>query len=118
MNRVLLSYVGLCLMISGCAAHQALSTHDAGQPASAKSGMPQELRKFDIQAEDATIALNEWSKQADQQLLFDFSLVRGRQTHPVAGMLQPSEALKSMLKDTGLVASVLNERTWTIAPDR
>jgi hypothetical protein len=33
-------------------------------------------------------------------------------------MLQPSEALRSMLKDTGLVADNVNELTVAIMPHR
>jgi hypothetical protein len=51
-------------------------------------------------------------------VLFDFSVLRNRQTRGVEGMLQPSEALRSMLENTGLVASNVNELTVAITPDR
>jgi hypothetical protein len=119
MNRVLLSYVSLCLLISGCTSSSALSTHDAGHKmASVKSGAHEELRKFNIAAGDAPAALNEFSRQANKQVLYEYTILQTRQTHAVEGMLQPSEALKSMLKGTGLVANNVNELTVAIVPDR
>jgi hypothetical protein len=71
----------------------------------------------DIETADAMAALSEWSRQSNQQLLFDASVVRGRHTRAVTGI--PTEALKSLLKGTGLVARVVDERTWTVtAADR
>ena len=119
MNRVLLSYISLCLLISGCTSSSALSTHDAGHKMpSVESGAHEELRKFDIAAGDAPTALSEFSRQANKQVLFDYGVLRTRQTRGVEGMLQPSEALISMLKDTGLVAHDVNELTVAITPNR
>jgi hypothetical protein len=119
MNRVLLSYVSLLSLISGCTSSSALSTHDAGQKMpSVESGAHEELRQFNIAAGDAPTALNEFSRQANKQVLFDYAVLRTRQTRGVEGMLQPSEALRSMLKDTGLVARDVNELTLAITPDR
>jgi hypothetical protein len=119
MNRLLLSYVSLLSLISGCTSSAALSTHDAGvKMSSVESGAHEELRKFDIPAGDASTALNEFSREANKQVLYDFNVLRNRQTRAVEGMLQPSEALKSMLKGTGLVARNVNELTVAITPDR
>ncbi len=119
MNRALLSGVSLLVLICGCASHPALSTHDTGRPApSADPGTYSELRKFDIEVTDARVALNEFSEQADQQVLFDYSALRGRQTHTVVGTLQPAEALKAMLQDTGMVVGYVNERTVAITLGR
>ena len=119
MNRVLLSYVSLLSVISGCTSSSALSTHDAGQKmSSVESGAHEELRKFHIAAGDAPAALSEFSGQANQQVLFDYSILRDRQTRGVEGMLQPSEALRSMLKGTGLFAHDVNALTVAIMPDR
>jgi hypothetical protein len=119
MNRVLLGYVSLLTLISSCTSLATLSTHDTGhkiQPV--ESGAHEELQKFNIAAGDAPTALNEFSIQANKQVLFDYAVLRDRQTRGVEGMLQPSEALRSMLKDTGLVADNVNEQTFAIMPDR
>jgi hypothetical protein len=119
MNKVLLGYVSLLFLSFGCTSPSALSTHDAGRKMpSVESGANEELRKFDIPAGDAPTTLSEWSRQADKRVLFDFSVLRNRQTRGVEGMLQPSEALRSMLENTGLVASNVNELTVAITPDR
>ena len=119
MNRMLFSCVGVCLVAAGCTSHPPVLTRDTGHlVASVKTGAPEESRKFDIPAEDARVALNEFSRQANVQLPFDFTAFRGLQTHAVEGMWQPSDALKAMLKDTGFVANVVNERTWAIGTGR
>jgi hypothetical protein len=119
MNRVLLSYVGLCLLISGCASSSALSTHDGGHKMpSVESGAHEELQQFNIAAGDAPTNLNEFSRQANKQVLFDYSVMSTRQTRAVEGMLQPSDALRSMLKGTDLVARNVNELTVAIMPKR
>ena len=119
MNRVLLGYVSLCLLISGCTSSSVLSTHDAGHKMPAvESGAHEEVRKFNIAAGEAPTALNEFSRQANKQVLYDFNVLRTRQTHAVEGMLEPSAALRSMLKGTGLVADNVNELTVAIVPDR
>ena len=66
MNRVLLGYVSLLALSSGCTSPSTLSIHDAGHEApSAQSGAPEELQKFNIEAGDAPTALNEFSRQAN-----------------------------------------------------
>jgi hypothetical protein len=62
--------------------------------------------------------LNEFSRQANKQVLFDYSVMSTRQTRAVEGMLQPSDALRSMLKGTDLVARNVNELTVAIMPKR
>jgi len=106
MNRVLIAAVGLSILISGCTSTFAV-----------RSGSIADLRRFDIPAEEATVALNEWSRQGHMQVLFDYSDLRGRQTQAVAGVIEPSKALKVMLKDTGLNFSTVNEKTIAITPD-
>jgi len=103
MNRVLLGCVSLLASIAGCTSSPPVSTHE-------------ELRKFAVPAGDAPTALMEFSRQANKQVLFDFGVLRSRQTRGVEGMLQPSEALRSMLEGTGLVASNVDEITVAITP--
>ena len=78
----------------------------------------EESRKFDIPAADASTALLEFSQQADRQVLFDYAVLRNRRTRSVEGTLPPSEALRSMLKGTGLVADNVNEMTVAVTPRR
>ena len=119
MNRMLLSYLGLLSLLSGCATHT-LKAPDAGRPAAAVAANPaaapadSQPRPFNIKAADATDALNEFSRQADVQVLFDFGALRGRQTLAVMGSLPPEQALASMLKNTGLVYAYVNDRTVAI----
>lgn len=118
MNRVSVSTVGLCLVIFGCASSPRLLTRVGGHaiPTVASDAHP-ELRNFDIPAEDATVALNELSRQGNMQVLFDSVALRGRETHAVEGMLPPARALESMLKDTGLRFTPVNEKTVVVVVD-
>jgi hypothetical protein len=106
MNRVLLGYVSLLSLLSACTSSPPLSTHK------------EELRSFHIPAEDAPTALNEFSRQSNKQILFDYMVLRNRQTRAVDGTLQPSAALGSMLKGTGLVARNVNDLTVAVVPQR
>jgi iron complex outermembrane receptor protein len=76
------------------------------------------VRPFKIAAEEAPKALNEYSIQANKQLLFDFQALRNRSTRGVEGMLTPSAALKSMLEGTGLVARNVDEMTIAVEPKK
>jgi iron complex outermembrane recepter protein len=71
---------------------------------------------FHIEAGDATLTLNEFSRQAGLQLLFDFSVVRGRTTQAVKGPYEPRDALRRMLASTGLTFDFVNPRTLAVTP--
>src|ERR1700761_7295603 len=58
---------------------------------------------FHIEAGDAARTLNEFSRQSGLQLLFEYNIVRGRNTHAVSGEFPPAVALQKMLEETGLV---------------
>src|ERR1700738_2517724 len=60
------------------------------------------LRHFELEAGDASLMLNEFSRQSDLQVLFDFNILRGMKTRAVTGDLEPATALTSMLKGTNL----------------
>jgi iron complex outermembrane recepter protein len=70
---------------------------------------------FHIDAGDAARTLNEFSRQSNLQLLFDYSVVTGRRTHAVSGDLPAVVALQKMLEDTGLGFDYVNDRTLSIA---
>jgi iron complex outermembrane receptor protein len=72
------------------------------------------LQQFHIDAGDATLTLNEFSRQSSLQLLFDYNVVRGRKTRAISGEFEAGEALKKMLEDTGLVFDFVNERTLAV----
>jgi iron complex outermembrane receptor protein len=72
------------------------------------------LHTFHIEAGDATLTLNEFSRQSSLQLLFDYNIVRGRKTRAVSGEYEASAALRQMLVDTGLVFDFVNERTLAV----
>jgi hypothetical protein len=119
MNRVLLSLIGLLSVISGCASSSAVSSRNADHVVSpAQSTAPEEAREFHIAAADVPTALNEFSRQANKQVLFDYVALRERHTRGVEGTLPPSESLKALLKDTRLIADNVNELTVSIMPDR
>jgi hypothetical protein len=119
MNKVLLSLIGLLCLISGCAASSVVSTRDADHVASpVQSVAPEEAREFHIPAGDAPTALNQFSRQAHRQVLFDYVTLQKRQTRAVEGTLPPSQALKALLKDTGLISDDVNENTVAIMLDR
>src|SRR5581483_4697392 len=71
-------------------------------------------RYFDLEAGDAPVMLNEFSRQSDLQVLFDFNLLRGMKTRAVAGDLDASVALESMLEGTGLNFDFVNDHTLAI----
>lgn len=73
-------------------------------------------KRFDLEAGDASLMLNEFSRQSDLQVLFDFNIVRGMETRAVTGDLDASTALRSMLKGTNLVFDFVNDHTLAVTP--
>ena len=73
-----------------------------------------ERQVFHIEQGDASVTLNEFSRQSTVQLLFDFNLVQGRQTNALDGEFEIAEALRQMLADTGLVFDFVNDRTLAV----
>lgn len=75
-------------------------------------------RHFDLEAGDASLMLNEFSRQSDLQVLFDFNILRGMKTRAVTGDLDASAALKAMLKGTNLVFDFVNDHTLAVTPKK
>jgi hypothetical protein len=72
--------------------------------------------QFDIAAgNDASLTINEFSRQSSIQVLFNFNEVRGLTTRPVKGDLDPSVALKQML--TGVRIASRNFVTGCLTRD-
>jgi iron complex outermembrane receptor protein len=84
-------------------------------PARAQS--PRSSPQFEIEAQDASVALAEFSSQADLQLLFDFDAVQGLRTRAVSGRMRVKDALGRLLTGTGLTYEFINERTVSILRD-
>jgi outer membrane receptor protein involved in Fe transport len=80
------------------------------------SAVAREPKHFDLPPGDATVMLNEFSRQADLQVLFDFALMRGTQTHRIVGDFDPAVALTSLLAGTGLAFEFVNDRTLAVTP--
>jgi outer membrane receptor protein involved in Fe transport len=74
--------------------------------------------EFHVPAGDAARTLNEFSRQANLQLLFDYNVVQGRLTQAVEGWYEPRDALRRMLGETGLTFTLVNERTLAVTPLR
>jgi iron complex outermembrane receptor protein len=72
------------------------------------------VHTFHIEAGDATLTLNEFSRQSSLQLLFDYNIVRGRKTRAISGDYEASAALKQMLVDSGLAFDFVNDRTLAV----
>ena len=89
-------------------AYLSLHTADAGAAAA--------RQHFDLEAGEASVMLNEFSRQTDLQVLFDFNIVRGMKTHAVEGDYDPATALKAMLKGTDLVFDFVNDHTLAVTP--
>jgi iron complex outermembrane receptor protein len=75
-------------------------------------------RHFELEAGDASLMLNEFSRQSDLQVLFDFNILRGMKTRSVNGTMEPAAALRAMLQGTGLVFDFVNDRTLAVTPKK
>ena len=73
------------------------------------------MRTFDIPAQWANAALNEFARQADITLVFSSDVVRGAQTRPLKGRYPIAQALEQLLKGTRLSFQQLSEKTIAIS---
>jgi iron complex outermembrane receptor protein len=69
---------------------------------------------FEIAAGAAPTTLKEFAAQAHVQLLFDYKAVQSLKTPAVHGQLEPSEALKILLKGSGLTFRQVNDHTIAV----
>jgi TonB family protein len=74
----------------------------------------EELVGFDIPAQDLAAALELLGAATGRELIYDGALVAGLRSHPVRGQMTRSQAIVSMLRDTGLVARAAGEDAITI----
>ncbi|MDB6084747.1 MAG: TonB-dependent receptor [Gammaproteobacteria bacterium] len=72
------------------------------------------LRHFDIRAQPAAPALNEFARQADITLVFSSTLVARYQTPAVQGDFTVADGLRKLLDGTGLSFNLLSPSTIAI----
>src|SRR3954467_4663292 len=73
---------------------------------------------YELEAGDASLMLNEFSRQSDMQVLFDFNLLSGMKTQAVTGEFDVSDALTAMLKGTNLGFDFVNDHTLAVTPKK
>ncbi|WP_395945460.1 TonB-dependent receptor domain-containing protein [Brevundimonas sp.] len=70
---------------------------------------------FAIEAQSLETALTGFARAADVQVVFSPELVRGKRANRVAGMMPPAQALRQILAGSGLVATQVGERTFSVS---
>ena len=70
--------------------------------------------EFHIQGGDATDTLTDFSRQAKLQLLFDFNVVKGHLTKPLDGVVDPVQALRTLLANSDLDFDFVNDHTLAV----
>lgn len=101
-----------------CARDLALATALSGAlfaPAMAEA--PQQARSFAIPAQPLSSALLEFSRQSDQLVLVSAPLAKGRRSQAVQGRLPAGEALRQLLRGTGLKAVRNAGSGYRLTPD-
>ncbi len=89
----------MALLVAGALAAIAAPQAAQAQPA---SGAQESRAQLNITAQPLLGALREFGRQTQHQVLFDESLVVGRQATAVSGRYTPREALERLLAGTGL----------------
>ena len=69
---------------------------------------------FDIAAQDAGSALNDFSRQSGLRVLFPYDAVEGKNAPAVRGDMTADEALDTLLRATGLVVAANDGTTVTL----
>lgn len=72
--------------------------------------------RFDIPAQPAGQALNEFAKQADITLIFSYDLVKGDRTRALHGRYTVDHALTMLLQGTRLTYRQAADGTYLICP--
>lgn len=71
------------------------------------------VHRFDLKAGPIRRTLIEWSRQSGEQVLFDYTAVRGM-TKPVHGEYEDATALMLMLGDLPYTGDPVNTVTWAV----
>jgi len=77
-----------------------------------------EARSQDVYIDvgEAQNTLNEWSRQTDLQVLFDFNRLRGIWTNKVVCDCTAAESLQQLIRHLGLTYDFVNPRTVAVTP--
>lgn len=94
-----------------CVAVAALAV---GSPTLAQTAAGQPVA-FSIESQSLETALTSFARTADVQVLFAPELVRGRRANRVSGFMSPAQALRQILAGSGLVATPVGERTFSLS---
>lgn len=73
-------------------------------------------KPFDIPAQSAASALNEFAKQADVTLIFSYDLVAGERTRALKGSFTVDDGLNRLLDGTPLRYRQAPDGTYLICP--
>ena len=68
-------------------------------------------KRFDIERQTLSSALNEFARQSDRQILFSTEVVDAKRTNGIKGELEPEAALRQLLEGTGLTFRVTTGNT-------
>src|SRR5688572_5767054 len=74
--------------------------------------------RFDIDAQPISAALRDYAQQTGEQVVFYSEIGKGRESTRVEGEYTRDEALRTLLKDTGLTFQRLNPRTIAIGSEQ
>lgn len=94
-----------------CAAVAALTI---GTPVLAQTAATQPVA-FAIESQSLETALTSFARTADVQVLFAPELVRGKRANRVSGLMSPAQALRQILAGSGLTATPVGERTFSLS---
>ncbi|MGB3320906.1 MAG: TonB-dependent receptor [Sphingopyxis granuli] len=75
-----------------------------------------ERKPFDIPAQDAARALEQFGRQSGRSVMFDPARLTGARSRAVQGQLTPEEALDRLLTGTGFSARRVNANTFVVSP--
>ena len=70
---------------------------------------------FAIESQPLETALTHFARTADVQVLFAPDLVRGKRANRVNGLMPPAEALRQILVGSGLAATPVGDRTFSLS---
>jgi iron complex outermembrane receptor protein len=74
--------------------------------------------RFHIEPQPLPAALRAFAQQADMQLLYEYTAVRGREGNSVIGVMEKHKALEQLLRNTGLKAVFSSAAAATLKPIR
>jgi iron complex outermembrane receptor protein len=99
----------------GLLACAALAVLAAAGPALAQSTGSARSVAFAIESQPLEDGLTHLARSADVQVLFAPEAVRGKRASRVVGAMTPAQALDRMLEGTGLTATPVGARTFSVA---